>query len=67
MAADLEDNLCSVLDGGKKWLMSFDASKTKLLSINCFRARFLPSMLMNDSELTESTEIRLTLTPNVHI
>ena len=59
MAADLEDDLCTVVELDKKWLVSFNASKTKLLSINRFRAPFLPSVLMNDNELTESTQIRL--------
>ena len=59
MAADLEDDLRTVVEWGKKWLVSFNASKAKLLSINRFRTPFLPSMLMNDSELTESTQIQL--------
>ena len=59
MAADLDDDLRTVVEWGEKWLLSFNASKTKLLSINRFRTPFLPSVLMNDSELTESTQIRL--------
>ena len=59
MEADLEDHLHTVVEWGKKWLVSFNASNTKLLSINRFRTPFLPSLLMNDSELTESTQIRL--------
>ena len=59
MAADLEDDLRTVVEWGDKWLVTFNASKTKLLSINRFRAPFLPFVKMNGSELTESTQIKL--------
>ena len=59
MTANLEDELRTVVEWGKKWLVLFNASKTKLLSISSFRTPFLPSVLMNDSELTESAQIRL--------
>ena len=58
MAADLEDDLCTVVEWGEKWLVSFNASKTTILSINRFRIPFLLFELMNDSELTESMKIR---------
>ena len=59
MVPDLEDDLCTVVEWGKNWLESFNASKPKLLSTNRFSTHFLPSVLMNDSQLTESTQIRL--------
>ena len=40
MAADLEDDLRTVFEWREKWSMSFNASKTKLLSINRFRKPF---------------------------
>ena len=59
MAAELEDDLRTVVEWGQKWLVTFNASKTKLLSINRFREPVLPSVLMNGSTLTESSHIRL--------
>ena len=37
MAADFEYDLRSVTEWGDAWLVSFNATKTKLLSINKFR------------------------------
>ena len=59
MTADLEDDLRAVVKWGKRWLVSINASKTKLISLNLFGTPFLPSVLMNNSELTESMQFRL--------
>ena len=37
LAANLEYDLRSTVEWGKKWLVSFNTSKTKLLSINRFK------------------------------
>ena len=42
MAADLEYDLRSIVEWGKKWQVTFNSTKTKLLSINHFREPFLP-------------------------
>ena len=39
--------------------MSFNASKTKLLSINRFRDPFLPPVIINGVELPENSNFRL--------
>ena len=44
---------------GAEWLVTFNALKTKLLSINRFREAVLSSVLMNGSALSESSHIRL--------
>ena len=59
LAADLEVDLRSVVEWGNRWLVSFNAAKTKLLSINCFRDPFLPSVMMNGKELPENDQFRL--------
>ena len=52
LAADLEDNLRIAVEWRQKWLVTFNASKTKLLSINLFREPILPSVFMNESTLS---------------
>ena len=59
MAADLEYDLRSVVEWGKKWLVTFSSTKTKLLSINNFREPFLPPVSMDGSNLPESGSFRL--------
>ena len=49
--ADLENDLQTVVEWRQKWLVTFSASKTKLLSINRFREPVLPSVLVNGSAL----------------
>ena len=59
MTADLEDYLWTVVEWEQKWLVTFNVSKTRLLSINRFREPVLPSVLINGSALSESSYIRL--------
>ena len=59
MAAFLEDDLRTVVEWGEKWLVNFNASKTRLLSISRHKTPFLPSVLMNGKELPESSSFRL--------
>ena len=59
LAADLEDDLRTVAEWGEKWLVSFNATKTKLLSINRFKDPFLPPVMMNGVELPENCNFSL--------
>ena len=54
MAAELEVDLRTVVEWGDKWLVTFNAYKTKLLSMNRFKDPFLPSIVMNGAELPEN-------------
>ncbi|KAI8512007.1 hypothetical protein Bbelb_111070 [Branchiostoma belcheri] len=54
MAAGLENDLRSVVEWGDNWLVTFNAQKTKLLSINRYREPFLPPISMNGNELREN-------------
>jgi len=58
-AAELEVDLRTVAELGEKWLVSFNASKTKLLSINRFKDPFLPPVMMNGVDLPENSNFRL--------
>lgn len=59
MAGELEYDLRTVKEWGDEWLVSFNASKTKLLSINKFRDPFLPTISMNGVEISESSHFKL--------
>ena len=59
MAAKLEVDVRTVVEWGDKWLVTFNASKTKLLSMNRFKNPFLPSIVMNGAELPENKHFRL--------
>ena len=59
LAAELEEDLRTVTEWGKTWLVSFNASKTKLLSINRFKDPYLPSVLMDKVELSENSNFCL--------
>ena len=59
MTAELEVDLRTVVEWGDKWLVTFNSSKTKLLSINRFKDPFLPSVMMNGAELPENSHFRL--------
>ena len=37
-ACELQLDLCSIVECGDRWLVTFNASKTKLLSFNCHRS-----------------------------
>lgn len=58
-AAFLEDDLRTVVEWGNDWLVTFNADKTKLLSINRYRQPCLPSIAMGGVDLPESDSIRL--------
>jgi len=59
LAADLESDLRTVTEWGDKWLVTFNSSKTKLLSINRHRTQNLPEINMNKEPLPESDFFRL--------
>ena len=59
MATDLEADLRSDTEWGDLWLATFNASKTKLLSINRQKCPFLPDIVMNHKALPESESFRL--------
>ena len=59
MAAELGVDLHTVVEWGDKWLVTFNASKTKLLSMNRFKDPFLPSIVMNGAQLPENMHFRL--------
>ena len=59
MAAELKVDLRTVVEWGDKWLVTFNPSKTKLLSINRFKDPFLPSVMMNRAELPENSHFCL--------
>ena len=46
LAADLESDLRTVTEWGDKWLVSFNSSKTKLLSINRLLWHYFTHILM---------------------
>ena len=58
-AADLELDLKSVVDWGKKWLVSFNPGKTQLVSFNRKRDPFLPEIYMNGATLDEKPNLKL--------
>ena len=57
LAAELENDLRTVVEWGHKWLVNINASK--LLSINRSRESVFPSVFMNGSALSESLRISL--------
>lgn len=59
LASSLESDLRSATDWGKQWLVTFNSSKTKLLSINRYRNPDNISISMSGNTLTESTSFRL--------
>jgi len=59
LAGELELDLRTVVEWGEKWLVSFNAAKTKLLSVNRFKEPFLPSVSMNGLQLPESDHAKL--------
>ena len=67
-AAELEFDLRSFVEWGEKWLVPFNASKTKLLSFNRHRDYSTIPVNMNGIELAESASFRLlglTFTPKL--
>ena len=59
LAGDLEADLRCVTEWGDRWLVTFNSSKTKLLSINRRIHPYLPDISMNDKPLPESSSFRL--------
>ena len=49
LAADLESDLRMATEWGDSWLVTFNSSKTKLLSINRHRSPNLPEINMKES------------------
>jgi len=59
LAGQLQRDLGDITEWGDKWLVSFNSSKTKLLSINRYHHPSLCKIEMGKSELTENDSIRL--------
>ena len=59
LAAHLESDLRTVVQWGNKWIVTFNSSKSKLLSINRYCIPFLPSVNMSGKQLPENESIRL--------
>ena len=58
-AGELELDLHSIVEWGDRWLVTFNATKTKLLSFNRHRDPLLAPAEMNGIELPEETSVRL--------
>lgn len=59
MAGEIELDLMSIVEWGEKWMVTFNSTKTKLLSVNHAKNPFLPSISMNGTDLEESDCFRL--------
>ena len=67
-AAELQDDLRGIVEWGNRWRVTFNATKTKLLSFHRHRDPFLVPVEMNGIELPEKSSFRLlglTFTPNM--
>ena len=67
-AGELERDLCDIVEWGNRWLVTFNATKTKLLSFNRHRDPLLVPVKMSSTELHEETSFRLlglTFTPTM--
>ena len=67
-AGELERDLSDIVEWGNRWLVTFNATKTKLLSFNRHRDPLLVSVKMSSTELHEETSFRLlglTFTPTM--
>ena len=58
-AGERELDLCSIVEWGDRWLLTFNATKTKLLSFNRHRDLLLVPVEINGMELPEETNFRL--------
>ena len=66
--AELEEDLRCIVEWGEKWLVSFNAAKSKLLSFNCHHESILIPLKMKDIGLPECDSFRflgLVLHPNL--
>ena len=59
MTAEMEKDLGCIVYWGERWLVSFNATKTKLLLFNPHRESSLIPLRMNDIELPESASFHL--------
>ena len=59
MTAELEEDLRCIVEWGEKWVVSFNAGKTKLLSFNLHRESSLIPLEMIDIELPENVSFCL--------
>ena len=67
-AGELERDLNDIVEWGNRWLVTFNATKTKLLSFNRHRDPLLVPVKMSSTELHEETSFRLlglTFTPTM--
>ena len=67
-AGELERDLSDIVEWGNRWLVTFNATKTKLLSFNRHRDPLLVPVKMSSTELHEETSFRLlglTFTPTM--
>ena len=67
-AGELERDLSDIVEWGNRWLVTFNATKTKLLSFNRHRDPLLVPVKMSSIELHEETSFRLlglTFTPTM--
>ena len=58
-AGEFELDLHSIVKWGDRWPVTFNVTKTKLLSFNHHRNPFLVPVEMNGIELPEETSFRL--------
>ena len=59
LAGLLQRDLGDIVEWGDKWLVSFNSTKTKLLSVNRYHHPTLCKIEMGNSELTENDSICL--------
>ena len=58
-AGEFEFDLCSIVEWDDGWLVTFNATKTKLLSFNRHKDPLLVPVEMNGIKLPEETSFRL--------
>ena len=66
-AGELELDLCSIVEWGVRWLVTFNVTKTKLLSFNCLACPFLnplPCMLQGKWAPFIGPRVSLLLNPS---
>jgi len=64
MAAELEYKLHGIVQWGNRWLVKFNDTKTKLLSVNHHMDPSLIHVKMNGIELAENTSFQLAISGN---
>ena len=58
-AGSLELDLRDIVEWGEKWLVTFNAAKTKLLTVSRSHKAPLAPVSMNDKDLSENDSFRL--------